>query len=160
MVQRFYFPLTVNTCERYYDYKDGDYGYRENESDGRTAYKYRGDIENKFDWYNDGDYNMAEYFGDYYSKTANAKMVSAEWHFEAVDGCLYGRVDVDLTEPLTDEETKIVKNWITGQNSDGLGEGFEQQEIKTNDGNLISVSFWNTSDEYRIMTEEEFKEQI
>lgn len=160
MVQRFYFPLTVNTCERYYDYVDGGYVSRENESDGRTAFKYRGDIENRFEQYNDGDNNMAEYFGEYKSKSAKAKMVFAEWRFVAVNRCLYGRVDIGLTEPLTAEETEIVKYWITGQNSDGLGEGFEQQEIKTNDGNLISVSFWNESDEYRIMTEEEFKEQI
>lgn len=159
MVQRFYFPLTVDTCKRYYDLDDESYGYKEDVGDGRIAYEYRGYIENAFDKFNDGDYDMAQYFDDYYSKTANAKMVGAEWHFVAVNKCLYGRVDIFLTEPLTAEETEIVKDWITGQNSDGLGEGFEQQEIKTHDDNLISVSFWNTSDDYSIMTEEEFKKQ-
>ncbi|MBR1989200.1 MAG: serine dehydratase subunit alpha family protein, partial [Firmicutes bacterium] len=34
-----------------------------------------------------------------------------------------------LTEELTPEETERLRDAITGQNSDGLGEGFEQREI-------------------------------
>lgn len=151
MVQRFYFPLTVNACERDWD-EDWDNPI---EGDGKTAIRYRGDIENAFDKCNAGAANMAEYFSR--SKSAKEKIERIDWRFEAVDGCLYGRVDVVLTEPLNDVETNSVKNWICGQNSDGLGECFEQREIKTNDGNLICVSFWNPSDDYRIMTEEEFR---
>lgn len=154
MIQRFYFPLTVNTYEMEDGYMDWD---NPTEADGRTAYRYRGDIENALDEYNAGD-DMAQYFHG--SETAKSKIASAEWHFEAVGACLYGRVDVALTEPLTAEETEAVKEWITGQNSDGLGEGFEQRRIDTHDGNTIFVSFWNFSDNYYVKAETEFKTSV
>lgn len=151
MIQKFYFPLTVHTYER------DDWGIdwdNSIEGDGRTAIRYRGDIENTFERYNDGD-DMARYFSR--SETVKAKIQHCEWRFENFDGCLYGRVDVILSAPLTEAEIEIVKEWISGQNSDGLGEGFEQQDIRTKNGDVIMVSFWNPSDDYRIMTEDEFK---
>ncbi len=36
-------------------------------------------------------------------------------------------VDVVTNRRLTDEESTALSEWISGQNSDGLGEGFEQQ---------------------------------
>ena len=145
MVQRFYFPLTVNR------YESGSWGATE--GDGRIACKYRGEIENALDVYNAGE-DMSQYF--YGSETAKAKIVGAEWHFENADGCLFGRVDIFLTEPLNTMETEEVKWWITGQNSDGLGEGFEQQSIRVG-YDIIEIGFWNPSDDYRVMTEEEFR---
>lgn len=38
-------------------------------------------------------------------------------------------VDVVTNRRLTDEESAAVSEWISGQNSDGLGEGFEQQDF-------------------------------
>lgn len=38
-------------------------------------------------------------------------------------------VDVYANRELTDEERKAMTSWIEGQNSDGLGEGFEQQSF-------------------------------
>ena len=40
-----------------------------------------------------------------------------------------------------------------------LGEGFEQQPIDTMDGELF-VSFWNSGDDYAMMTESEFDEYL
>lgn len=37
------------------------------------------------------------------------------------------QVTVVTTRPLTDAESAALSEWISGQNSDGLGEGFEQQ---------------------------------
>ena len=37
------------------------------------------------------------------------------------------KVTVITNRLLTDEESASVSDWISGQNSDGLGEGFEQQ---------------------------------
>ena len=42
---------------------------------------------------------------------------------------------------------------------DGLGEGFEQQPIDTMDGELF-VSFWNSGDDYAMMTEDEFEDHL
>ena len=36
-------------------------------------------------------------------------------------------VQVVTTRDLTDDESKRISSWVRGQNSDGLGEGFEQQ---------------------------------
>lgn len=151
MKQKFYFPLTVNVYERTEYGIDWD---ASTEFDGRIANTYRDYIEDAFDEYNADDIDMAKYF--YGSETAKAKIQSCEWRFESIDRCLYGRVDFILSEPFTAEEIESVKNWITGQNSDGLGEGFEQRDIRTDD-DVIQVSFWNFSDDYYVETEEEFK---
>ena len=66
---------------------------------------------------------------------------------------------VQLKEELTDAETEILTDWISGQNSDGYGEHFEQQPIDTEDGDLY-VSFWNSGDNYSIMTRDELDEYI
>ena len=68
-----------------------------------------------------------------------------------VEGELYGVLKCRITEPLTDEETSILKDYWTGQMSDGWGESFEQQPIHTEDGDLY-VSFWNHSDSWKVMT--------
>jgi hypothetical protein len=38
-------------------------------------------------------------------------------------------VRVVTNRPLTADESAKISEWISGQNSDGLGEGFEQQEF-------------------------------
>lgn len=153
MIKRFYFPLTVNVCERDdYEWSDG-YKY-----DGKYADEHRSAIERKFDGYNDED--MAEYFDEYDSATAKEKLQSMIWGFESVNGCLYGKVNVTLSEELTQEEIEAVKDYICGQNSDGLGEGFEQQEIRIGYDEEIYVSFWHRGDDYWIYDEDEFNEKI
>lgn len=153
MIKKFYFPLTVNVYER------GDYGWSDGcEYDGKCADKYRGEIERVFDGYN--DYDMVDYFDEYYSTTAKAKLQSMIWGFESVNGCLYGKVDVTLSEKLTEEEMEAVKDYICGQNSDGLGEGFEQQEIRIGYDEEIYVSFWHYGDDYWIYDEDEFNSKI
>jgi hypothetical protein len=153
MIKRFYFPLIVSVYEKtgwgmdWDDYIEGG---------GELASLYRGEIENAFDEYNDGD-DMTAYFDE--SETAKAKIQHIEWRFESVNNCLYGRVDVALSASLTEDETEIVKDWITGQNSDGLGEGFEQRVIKVPDGE-ITVSFWSEDDKYQIYDENEFYKAV
>ena len=148
MVKSFYFPITVYRYNAGYD--EGD------ECDGETALMYRSYIENAFSAYQGNDSDMAKYFDEYYSATAAKKAKHIEWGFEEANSRLYGRVDVYLTEELTANETEALKGWISGQNSDGLGEGFEQREISTYARQTISVSFWNRGDDYRIYDEAEF----
>ena len=100
--------------------------------------------------------DMADYYDEIPS--AKAKLVSAYWDVEEHDGQLYGKVDLYLTTPLTPEEKESVTDWVTGQNSDGLGEGFEQRSIETEDGDLY-VSMYNSPD-YWICDAEEFENRI
>ena len=154
MIKRFYFPLTVRVRGRgEYDWSD-DY----EEYDGAYAHGYRNIIEEKFDGYNDED--MVDYFHEDDSATVKTKLQSMIWGFESVRGCLYGKVNVTLSEELTEEEVEVVKNYICGQNSDGLGEGFEQQEIRISYDEEIYVSFWYYGDNYWIYDEKEFNEKI
>lgn len=98
------------------------------------------------------DMDMAEYVGDH--ANLGNKLVFAEWSVEELDGTLYGRIDCYLTEPLTAEEIERLRDAILGQNSDGLGEGFEQRNIPIEEG-VLNVSFWNSSGGYFLYTEAE-----
>lgn len=40
-----------------------------------------------------------------------------------------GHIDLETSQELTDDELSNVSSWVSGQNSDGLGEGFEQQSF-------------------------------
>ena len=88
-----------------------------------------------------------------------AKLMSAVWTVEDMDGRLLGRIDCHLKEPLTPEEMADLKDEILGQCSDGLGEGFEQRPIETDEGDLY-VSYWNNSDDYFLCTEDELEEHL
>ena len=97
----------------------------------------------------------------YYNKDdgVSEKLTSAVWSVELHGDKLFGRIDCSLKEALTAEETEALRDWLTGQCSDALGEGFEQQPIDTMDGELF-VSFWNSGDDYAMMTESEFDEYL
>ena len=97
----------------------------------------------------------------YYNKHdgVSEKMTSAVWSVELHGDKLFGRIDCSLKEALTAEETENLRDWLIGQCSDGLCEGFEQQPIDTMDGELF-VSFWNSGDDYAMMTEDEFEDHL
>ena len=101
--------------------------------------------------------DMAAYYNE--DDGVSEKLTSAVWSVELHGGRLFGRIDCSLKEPLTTEETERLREWITGQCADGLGEGFEQQPIDTMDGELF-VSFWNSGDDYAMMTEDEFEDHL
>lgn len=101
--------------------------------------------------------DMAAYYNE--DDGVSEKLTSAVWSVELHGGKLFGRIDCSLKEALTAEETEALRDWLTGQCSDGLGEGFEQQPIDTMDGELF-VSFWNSGDDYAMMTESEFDEYL
>ena len=151
MIKKFYFPLTVHVMERgAYDWS-GEY----TDHDGTYAMMYAEYIMDRIRNYCDED--MMEHF--YYNGPVKTKLLSMFWTSEIVNGCLYGRVDVDISEDLTTDEIKTVKNYICGQNSDGLGEGFEQQCIETSDGEMY-VHFWSSDEDYFIDNETEFGQRL
>lgn len=101
--------------------------------------------------------NMADYVGDHAG--IKDKLVFAEWGVEERRGFLYGKIDCYLTEALTPDETERLRDAISGQNSDGLGEGFEQREIRIDEGDLY-VSYWHSGDDYFLYTEDEMDEML
>lgn len=103
------------------------------------------------------DQDMAQYFHE--DAGLKEKLASMVWGVEVYRGELFGKIECSLKEEMTPAEEEILKDYITGQNSDGWGEHFEQQPIDTEDGDLY-VSFWNSGDDYAIMTQDELDEYI
>ena len=60
---------------------------------------------------------------------------------ESAEDILYGCTTLHLKENLTSEEFHELCEYITGQYSDGWGEGFEQRNIQV-DGGTLNVHFW------------------
>ncbi len=91
----------------------------------------------------------------YYNEDSpvNEKVVSAFPSVEVRNGELVGVLTCRLTEPLTESEMAEFQDWWSGQAADGWGEGYEQQEIKTDEFGTIYVSFWNPSDSWQIEVE-------
>lgn len=109
---------------------------------------YENEIQLKIEDCQEADIDMAAYVG----KHANLrdKLLYAEWGVENRNDRLYAKISCYFSAPLSTEETERLKDAITGQNSDGFGEGFEQCGIKTEDGE-IHVSLWN-HEEYFLKT--------
>lgn len=149
IVTTFYCPLTGQL-------NDGEYDDM-SEVDGRFLRDYISEIEEKVEREQDPDFELGDYITEHPS--ANAKLKMARWSVEEIGGVLYGRIDCRSAEAFTPEEIEALKDGISGQNSDGFGEGFEQREIRTGDGDLY-VSFWHSGDDYFIHTQEEMDEYI
>ena len=116
------------------------------------------EISDTLNRYTANDENdMATYYNE--DDGVSEKLTSAVWSVEMHGDRLFGRIDCSLKEALTAEDTEALRDWIIGQCSDGLCEGFEQQPIDTMDGELF-VSFWNSGDDYAMMTESEFSEYL
>ena len=156
---KYYCPLTIQVHSRdsYGDIDEDGY-----EEDAEFAARHEDLIRQKMLEYNASDeVNMAEYFHG--NNGVSEKLRSAEWDFERRNGELYGCITVLTAGPLTADEEQDLKDWISGQNSDGLGEGFEQQEIYfdgTRYGGFMYVSLWNYGDDYYIDNETEFEDRL
>lgn len=95
---------------------------------------------------------LMHYFDE--SREVAAKVVSAHPKVVDVDGELYGVLECKIRDPLTEEEIKILKDFWTGQMSDGWGEGFEQHPLTVEDGEIY-ISFWSRKSFWSVMTERE-----
>ena len=141
MQMKFYSPLTADFFPSEPDYEDEFYDeYEGYPQDGHELLEYETAIHDAVE--ND----TRDFGGDlmqYYHEddSVRGKVVtdipSVEVHGNKLCGCL----TVELKEPLLDDEQTVLCNYISGQYSDGWGEGFEQRDIRVDDGTL-AVHFW------------------
>ncbi len=148
-LMKLYMPLTADLFGR------DEWGDPEEEStllDGRDLLEYEGVIlkalrNNRIPeesesgimhWYDKED-------------SVNEKVKSVFFSAEERDGRLWGVAECWIQGELTPEEYVTLTDYISGQASDGWGEGFEQQDITVGDCTL-NVHLWN-SDNWSIMRE-------
>ena len=84
---------------------------------------------------------LMSYYGE--TDSVNAKVKRYDFSVENVRGELMGVAVLTINAPLDIVELEKIKETISGQCSDGWGEGFEQREIDCN-GKEIYVSFWQS----------------
>lgn len=101
----------------------------------------------------EGDRGLAVYLDD---PKLEEKIYSMKPTVEVWRGELWGVLEVESLNQLSEREIEAVKEYWEGQESDGWGEGFEQRGIKIPEGELY-VSFWNSGDEFFLTTEEGLK---
>lgn len=146
---KLFFPLTADLYER------DEWGCYEEESTplgGHELLQYEGVIlqalrDNQMPeeaergimhWYHDDD-------------SVNKKVQSVVFTVEQRDRRLWGVAECQVQGQLTPEELTALTDHISGQASDGWGEGFEQRDISPDDTELY-VHLWN-HDDWSIMTE-------
>lgn len=129
--------------EDYNDFEEGQVLF-----DGSDLTEYASAIQEKIAEYSrvghddDRTDNLIDYFDG--SAAIKEKVVSAVPSVKEADGVLYGCTTLELKEYLETEELSELCEYLTGQYSDGWGEGFEQQEIPV-EGGKIYVHFWQPS---------------
>ena len=141
MQMKFYSPLTADFFPNEPDYEDEFYDeYEGYPQDGHELLEYETAIRDAVE--NDtrdfgGDLMQYYHEDDSVRNKVVTAVPSVEMHGNKLCGCL----TVELKETLLDDEQTVLCNYISGQYSDGWGEGFEQRDIRVDDGTL-AVHFW------------------
>ena len=157
MQMKFYSPLTADFFPNEPDYEDEFYDeYEGCPLDGHDLLQYADAVDEAV------KKDIADFNGDlmqYYheddsvrSKVVNA-VPSVEIHGNKLCGCL----NVELQESLNEGEQAVLCDYISGQYSDGWGEGFEQRDIRVDDGTL-AVHFWQ-EDGFEMTPEREMQQE-
>ena len=135
---KLFFPLTADLYERD---EWGCYGEESTPLEGRELLQYEGTIlqalrENQLPeeaergimhWYHEDD-------------SVNKKVQSVVFTVEQRDRKLWGVAECKVQGQLTPEEMTALADFISGQASDGWGEGFEQHDISPDDTQLLRLS--------------------
>lgn len=125
------------------------------ELDGAALLQYEAEIQKKLsreDWSHEGEQGLAMYLNN---QLLRRRVVSMFPTIQEYDKRLYGVLEIVSRGELYPQEIKAIKEDWQGQASDGWGEGFEQREIRTEEG-LLFVSFYTSGMPFEILEEEDF----
>ena len=157
MMMKFYSPLTAEFFPNEPDWEDESYNeYEGYPLDGHELLKYetaiRDAVENDT---RDFGGDLMQYYHE--DDSVRNKVVTAVPSIEVHGNKLCGCLTVELKETLRDDEQTVLCNYISGQYSDGWGEGFEQRNIRVDDGTL-AVHFWQ-EDGFKMTPEREMQQE-
>ena len=149
---KFYVPLNAEVFERneYGDFDDEPF-----DLDGRDLLGYEDQIvaqmvrermpeeaeRGLMHWYSEVD-------------SVEQKVRSAVFTAESRAGQLWGVAECQVIGKLSHSELDTLRGYLEGQMADGWGEGFEQREIKVDNGEMY-VHLWDSGIDWSIETEEE-----
>ena len=153
VTEYYYCPLVARVYPRD---EYGGYGEYPDDYDGDFLAQYEEKIRKLIKQEELCGENLAAYFAG--SDGAASKLKEIHFGTQNVDGIIYGKIRVELTEQLTEEEDTEIKEFLIGQCADGFGEGLEQREVEIPEG-IMYVSFWN-ADDYFMLNENEFDERL
>ena len=157
MQMKCYSPLTADFFPNEPDYEDEFYDeYEGNPQDGHELLEYetaiRDAVENDT---RDFGGDLMQYYHE--DDSVRRKVVSAVPSVEICGNKLCGCMNVELREPLNEGEQAALCDYISGQYSDGWGEGFEQRDIRVEEGTL-AVHFWQ-EDGFEMTPEREMQQE-
>lgn len=123
------------------------YTYRTNFKLLAPVFDYKG-AQEYLQQYNMGDYLVSNISQD--GRGFEDIIFSAKWYLNKpkYDETDSGYIEVITTKELNKEQKKYVSEWIKGQNSDGIGECFEQQDWSGDERNDMFVDDYYDEDEY------------
>lgn len=143
MELKLYFPVTA---ERY---RENEWGEMEDdpvELTGRELTPYAGNIQTALaeaQFPEEQERGLMRWYDR--SDTLSWKVRSAKFGVEEKDGVLWGVADCRIDSPLEGEELQQLVSYLSGQASDGWGEGFEQRPIFLDEEELY-VHLWQDRD--------------
>lgn len=155
---KLYYPVEVTAWMYTYDVYGSPMDLTDNDMDACEAAEHLdailGQVEKEI-LDNEAERGLMTYYSD--EDTVNSKVLCARPGAVVLDGELFGVTECTLAEDLVPEELEKLKEYITGQLSDGYGEGFEQRDIEVDDPAIksINVHFYDSSRHWGIRTQDE-----